>query len=287
MSRARMLMTILGAILVALGVSFFSVNDPSLERVRKGGVLRIGYAVEAPHAFLTSAGDVSGQSPEVARCIAERLGIPRIEWRLVDFGALLDELREGRIDMVAAGMFITPERARLASFSDPIFHVRPGLLVARGNPHALHSFADVLAGNSVRVAVLSGAVEADVLRQAGLKAARLVMVPDAQTGRVAVEAGLADALALSSPTIQWMALGQELGKTEQARPFDLPGPEFDRCSGYGAFVFRKEDKALLAAWNREQKGFIASEEFRDLMESFGFGPDEMPGNVTTKEILAR
>lgn len=290
MSRLKLLMlTAIAMLLMVAGLALHwnTGADGSLERARKAGLLRIGYAVEAPYAFLTPQGVVTGQSPELAQRLALRLGIPNIEWRLVEFGELISELRQGRIDVIAAGMFITRERAALVNFSDPIFWARPGLLVARGNPYGLHSFTDILAQEQVRVAVLSGAVEGEALRKAGLDEERLVVVPDAQTGRVAVQTGLADALALSAPTINWMVLRQPPRKTEVARPFSQPGRDFDSCQGYGAFVFRKEDTELLAAWNREQRAYFATQEYRQLMEDFGFGPEEMPGNVTLKEILTR
>jgi len=279
----------LGALLVvaSLALYWMEASDGSLERVRTAAGLRVGFAVEEPHAFYGRSGEVSGLSPEVARRVAARLGIRDIEWRLLEFGALLKELKAGRIDMVAAGMFITPERAAQVRFSDPVFHVRPGLLVARGNPHRLHSYADVLARGKIRVAVLTGSVEADAFQQAWTNEPRLIMVPDAETGRVAVETGLADALTLSAPTITWMALRHQLGKTELAHPFDPTGPMLEKCSGYGAFVFRKEDKALLEAWNREQRAFIATDEYRALMGTFGFGHDALPGGTTAAEVLAR
>lgn len=290
MSRLKLLMLMAIAMLLVmagLALHWSPGADGSLERARKAGLLRIGYAVEAPYAFLTPEGVVTGQSPELAQRLAARLGIANVEWRLVEFGELISELRQGHIDVIAAGMFITRERAALVNFSDPIFLAGPGLLVARGNPYGLHSFTDVLAQERVRVAVLSGAVEGAALRQAGLDEERLVVVPDVQTGRVAVQTGLADALALSAPTINWMVLRQPPRMTEVARPFSQPGRDFDACQGYGAFVFRKEDQELLAAWNEEQRAYFATADFRQLMEDFGFGPDEMPGNATLKEILSR
>lgn len=290
MSRLNMLMLMAIAALLAvagLAVHWTSGADGSLERARMAGLLRIGYAVEAPYAFLTPQGAITGQSPEVAKRIVSRLGIPNVEWRLAEFGELISELQQGRIDVIAAGMFITRERAAQVNFSEPIFLAGPGLLVARGNPHDLHSFTDILARTHVRVAVLSGAVEGEALRQAGLDEERLVVVPDAQTGRVAVQTGLADALALSAPTINWMVLRQPPRMTEVARPFSQPGRDFDACQGYGAFVFRKQDAELLAAWNEEQRAFFATEEFRALMAEFGFGPGELPGGTTLKEILSR
>ncbi len=289
MSRVRILLWIvLGALISAAALSLYmrSAQDRALERIRKAGVIRIGYAVEAPYAFLTPEGKVTGQSPELARRLAQRLGIKDIQWHLSEFGALITDLKEGRIDVVAAGMFITRERGEQVSFSEPVFHVRPALLVAKGNPKRLHSYQDALADGRIRLAVLTGAVEGDALRRAGLAERQLVMVPDAQTGRVAVETGMADGLALSSPTIQWMAIREQLGRTEIARPFEATGLELGGRTGFGGFAFRKEDKSLLAAWNEELMALAASPEYLDLMDDFGFGPEEMPGSMTTREILA-
>jgi len=288
--RVKVVIACLAVGLLAVAVMLVSRlerTDGSLKRVREAGVLRVGYAEEAPYAFLTPGGEVSGQSPELARRVAARLGMHKIEWRLLEFGALIDELRHGRIDVAAAGMFITPERAELIGFSDPIFHVQPGLLVARGNPRGLHSFADLLADDGARVAVLSGAVESQALRRAGLAPKRLLEVPDAETGRVAVETGLADALALSAPTINWMVLQSSPARTEAAHPFAAPGPAFAQCSGVGAFAFRKEDKALREAWNREQRAAMAAPEYAVLMERFGFGAQEPPASPDAKGALPK
>lgn len=290
MPRARILLWIvLGALVsaVLLSLHMRRADDGSLERIRKSGVIRIGYAVEAPYAFLTPGGEVTGQSPELARAIARRMGVEHVQWRLSEFGDLIGELKAGRIDVIAAGMFITPERAAQVAFSEPIFHVRPALLVARGNPRRLHGFRDVLSDGGARIAVLSGAVEAEALLRAGLPEARLVMTPDAQTGRVAVETGMADALALSSPTINWMAVSDQLGRSEIARPFDPAGIAQDARSGYGAFAFRKGDRELLAAWNAELGALKAGPDFLAIMDDFGFGPEELPGSVTTRELLSR
>jgi len=292
MSRTTILVTAAAGVLlaVALGLHVMrgapSPQDDPFGGALRGGVLRIGYAVEAPHAFLKPAGQVTGQSPETARLVADRLGIARIEWRVAEFGALLDELEQGRIDVIAAGMFITPERAQRVSFSEPIFHVSQGLLVTAGNPHKLGSYQDALRKPGVRVAVLSGSVEEMLLRRIGLPDTQLVPVPDAQTGRIAVEAGMADALALSSPTIEWMIRHAQLGRTEKARPFEQPDPKLIRRTGYGAFAFRKKDAKLLGAWNAAQRQVLASAAYTELMQEFGFTPEDYPGAISAKEILA-
>jgi len=270
-----------------LGLRQSMPTDDSLTRLTKAGSIRIGYAVEAPHAFIDPNGKVTGQSPEVARLVVARLGIPRIEWRLAEFSKLITELEQDRIDVIAAGMFITRQRAQHVAFSEPIFHVSQGMLVARGNPRRLFSYESLRANPKLRVAVLSGAVEQQLLRRIGLLETQFIEVPDALTGRVAVETDRADALALSSPSIVWMSSHEELGKTERAEPFTQPDASLTRHSGYGAFTFRREDKALAKAWNNAQHGALSGQDFKEIMSSYGFLPGDYPGDATTREILTK
>lgn len=250
--------------------------DTSLSRLQKSGVIRIGYAIEAPYAYLKPGGEVTGESPEIARRIVARLGIREIEWRQVEFGELITELKASRIDVIAAGMFITPERTQEVSFSEPTFHVRQGLLVARGNPKQINSYQQAVTQTDIKIAVLSGSVEQALLQRLGLSERQIIVVPDALTGRVAVESNLVDALALSSPTIQWMALEGELGKVTVAQPFEQPVLALREHLGYGAFAFRKTDRQLLTAWNGELKTLIGSPEHLKLVSEFGLTEVDLP-----------
>ncbi len=244
----------------------FARGDQSLDRLQKSGVIRIGYAVEAPYAFVDENGRVSGEAPEIASRIASRLGIARVAWRQMQFGELIDALLSDRVDVIAAGMFITPERQQRVLFSVPTLAVRPGLLVARGNPRRIVSHQQaVVAG--MRIAVLQGAVEEQILRHEGIPDAHLVRVPDALTGRVAVESGLADALMLSEPTLRWMAQQKQLGRSELVNP----AREIENSSVYGrpAFAFRPDAGQLHAAWNAALIPYLGSAEHRSLLARLG------------------
>lgn len=104
----------------------------------------------------------------------------------------------------------------------------------KGNPRQLHSYLQASTLKDIKIAVISGVVEETLLRRMGLSDRQLVLVSDALTGRVAVESGVADGLALSSPTIQWMALREQLGKTEMARPFEQSELALKERLGYTA-----------------------------------------------------
>lgn len=284
-AKRLLVIILLGLVLSTIAASHFLARDDSLSRIQKAGFIRIGYALEPPYALLTDQGEVSGESPEVARIIVRRLGIPRIEWRLVGFSELIEELNAGHIDVIAAGMFITRPRQADISFSEPTFHVQPGLLVAEGNPHGLNGYADALRAGDLRLATLTGSIEEGWLRELGAQDHQLLRVPDAQTGRIAVETAQAAGLALSQPTLRWMRMQSHGKKTMLIQPQSHPSSLAP--AGYGAFGFRKQDAALRTAWNTAMKDFINSPEHEAIIARFGFSRQELPGSITTQEVLAR
>ena len=259
-------------------------SEGALARIRREGLIRIGYAIEAPYVFLDSKGQLTGEEAEVARKVVAGLEIPRIEWVQADFGSLLDQLEEGRFDVIVAGMFITPARAQRASFSEPTFRVRQGLLVQKGNPHGLSAYEDFVRMPRLKIATLRGSIEESMIRGLGVSDAQIVVVPDALTGRVAIESGLAAGLALSSPAIRHMGQRQQLGLTEAALPFTPPTSDEYRHTGLGAAAFRRSDEDLRDAWNRQLKRIVGTSAHRLLMEEFGMGPDELPSGATSAEI---
>lgn len=275
----------LAAYFLALGPLGRPARDESLQRAQREGI-RIGYALEPPYAFLAPDGTVTGESPEIARLIAKRLGIGRVEWRLSEFNLLLSGLHEGRFDVVAAGVFITSERKARVAFSRPTFQVGPALLVAAGNPLQLDSYAALVTNPAVRVAVLSGSVEERELMTRGMRGAQMVAVPDARTGRDLVLLGEAQALALSSPSVRHMVAGDPDGKLGFAAVRDLSSGGASRDAlGLGGVAFRKGDVALREAWDRELEGFVGSTEHRALVAPFGFTTAEMPDGVAGSRAL--
>jgi len=253
---------------------FFRARSCGLDEIRAKGEIRIGYAVEPPYAFLTEGGEVTGESPEVAKRVVHRLGLPRIEWRLTEFSSLQEELEQGKIDVIATGMFITKERQKRLIFSSPTCRVEQGLLVRKGNPENLHSYQDLLAKPRVTVAVIGGSVEERLMKEAGMPGERIHHVPDALAGLSAVESGKADALALSAPTLRWMSQDGKFPNVEMADSFH-PGMGGESPGEVG-FGFRKEDASLRDCWNKAQRDYIGSPHHKAMLKSFGFVDAEIP-----------
>lgn len=236
-----------------------------LDGVRRSG-LRIGYAVEAPYAYVD--GDrVTGHAPELARLIADELRIGRVEWVQTRFGTLLDELEQRRFDVVAAGLFVTPERAARAAFSEPNCEVGAGLLVARGEAQELRSLGAVVASPRARLAVLAGSVEERIASTAGLAAPRLVTVSSARVGLEAVRDDQADALALSMPTLRWLVAHGPQGALEAVEDTD---PRRDAARSLIAYAFHRDAVALRDAWDAAQRKVLRTSQALDVDRRFGF-----------------
>lgn len=279
------------ALLIMLGVTGIIVLvlniewDQSLNRYRKNGSIRIGYAVEAPYAFVTETGVVTGESPEVAKYIVKQLGVAQIDWVQSDFDSLIPKLESGEIDVIASGMFITAERAEKVNFSQPTFHVQQALLVLEGNPKNIHSYQQIEQYSSIKIAVLSGSFEEKIIENYRISDSQILIVPNASAGYQAVADGRVDGMALSSPTINWTVLHDPENRFESAKPFTQPNFASFEKTGYGGFAFRKNETQLLKAWNNVEAGFIGSPEHLALIAPFGFSGDELPGSITTDDIL--
>lgn len=255
--------------------------ETALERIKAQGYVRVGFANEAPYGFATPDGKLTGEAPEVARAVLARLGITQVDGVLTEFGSLIPGLKAGRFDIIAAGMFINPRRCAEIAFSEPSYGIGQAMLVKTGNPRGISDYASIAADGTLKLAVMAGAVEVGYARDAGVAEAQLVVLPDQSSLLAAVQAGRADAAALSALSIADMAAKGE--GVESAKPFGEVGGV--SVKGHGGFGFRKEDTDLYEAFNSELKAFLGSPEHIALVEPFGFGADYLP-NKTMAELCS-
>lgn len=252
--------------LAALGFWWWLGQERTgLRQLQQTGVIRIGYAVEAPYAFLSPEGRVTGEAPEIARVVVERLKIGRIHWRVTEFTNLIEELRAGQFDVIAAGLFITPERQEQVRFSRPTFRAAPALLVPRSAqltqyPVSRQEFPRP-------VAVLSGSAEEARWLSGGNAPEDLLITPDAHAASISLQQGKAGSVALSAPSLGWMSLGHPDWEVLQ---------DHRATADLGGFAFRLEDHKLVQAWNEQLGRYLGSPEHLALVKSFGFEKRDLP-----------
>lgn len=261
-------------------------DESTLEKILRTGVARVGYANEAPYAYMDSdQRRLTGEAPEIARIILKRMGVQRVEGVLLtEFGTLIPGLKARRFDLIAAGMYITPPRARQVAFSNPTYAIGEALIVARDNPLQLHSYTDVVENPEARLGVAAGAIQRRYAKELGVPDSRLVVFPDAPSALAGVGAGRVDAYAATSLTAGDLLRRTSSVAVELAEPFENPVINGKPAVGYGAFAFHKDDHDLVATFNHHLAEFIGTPEHLELIESFGFSEATLPGDVTAAEL---
>jgi polar amino acid transport system substrate-binding protein len=256
----------------------------TLERARREGKLRLGFANEAPFAYRDpSTGRLTGEAPEVLQKLAIALGVREVEGVLTEFGSLIPGLAARRFDVIAAGMYVTPERCQRVLFSEPSYCVREALMVARGNPRDLRSYAAV-AQSDAKLGVVAGTVELGYAQAAGIPEERLRVFPDAPSAVEGLQSDRIQAFAATSLTISDLLQKSGDAAVEAAEPFDASHDGGKLPPGCGAFAFRRDDEKLRDAFDRELARFRGSEAHLALVAPFGFGPATRVGGMTRRAL---
>jgi polar amino acid transport system substrate-binding protein len=279
--RARLVPVLLAATGAALlGSAAPALAQSTLERIREADQVRVAIADEAPYGYRDASGRVTGEAPEIARLILERIDPEiEIEWVVVPFGQLIPGLQVGEFDIAAAGMFITPERCAAVAFSEPTYVIGEAFAVREGNPKDLTDYRAISDHPEARVGLIAGTVEYNYALVTGIPAERAPLYRTFERALAALKAGEIDAVGLTSLTAQSLVDGEpELEATPQFYP-TLDG---EQVKGYGGFAFRKDDQELQAAFNQELTDLVGSEAHWSLVEPFGFTPDMAPDQTTAE-----
>lgn len=275
----------------SLGAIFWQANRPNtntettLVRIQKANSVRIGFANEAPYGYLdTSSGKVTGEAPEIAKAILKRMGVDHVEPIVADFGSLIPGLKAKRFDIIAAGMYITPQRAKEISFSNPSYAIGESFIVKAGNPLKLHGYEDVRDNPDAKLGVMGGSVEQGYARDMGVNDNQVLVFSDYNSAILGLKGGQIDAVAATDLTVNDLLQKQDSDEIEKATDFQDPIIDGQTIRGYGAFGFRQEDVALRERFNEELAKFIGSPEHLELVKKFGFDQSTLPGDVTAKEL---
>ncbi len=258
----------------------------SLDDLREQGFVRVGLANEIPFGFVDDAGDPAGQSPAVAKAVFEELGIPEIVATATSWDGLIPGLQNNQFDILAAGVFITPERCGEVAFSEPTATSPEAFLVESGNPTGIQTFEDIAADPDIRLAVLNASVEQTYAEYFGVTEDQMELIPDQTTGFEHLEAGRVDAVSMLAVSHNYLL--QERGQEDE---FDVTEPFFPVMDGFeekgwGGLCLRQGDTEMLDEINRVIAEFTESGRLLELGEQWGFTENDLPDGTTTEELCS-
>lgn len=272
----------LGATTACSRVSSAGTGDGGdlLERLKAQGTVRLGLAGEQPYSYIDKDGELTGSSPAIARIIFKRLGVPHVQPFPTEFNSLIPGLNSLQFDVVAAGMYITPDRCKQVLFADPEYQMPDAFIVRKGNPKNLRSYVDIKKSGA-KMATGTGYAEIAYAEEAGLKERDMLLLPDQLAGLLAVEQGRADVFAGTAVTVRNVVKQTKSRKAEATDNF-VPKLDGKPDLGTGGFAFRKDETDLRDAFNRELLKMKKSGELLRVMKPFGFLETEMT-TMTAKE----
>lgn len=99
----------------------------TIEEVIKRGTIRVGMDVFVPWAMKDKKGELIGFEIDVAKQLAEDMGI-KVEFVPTKWSGIIPALIAGKFDVIIGGMGVTPKRNMKINFSNPYYYSSQGLL---------------------------------------------------------------------------------------------------------------------------------------------------------------
>lgn len=210
-----------------------TANSRPLDKIQSDGKIVIATEGQYYPFNYFQGSRLAGFEIELGEVIAKKMGL-RVEWKALNFEALLVGLRQDRWDLVMASHGITDERAKVVTFADA--HYCSGGVIISKDPEIRR--AGDLSGRVV--AVQAGSSYLTKAKELAYNAKEIRTFPLDAEARKSLEAGRADAWI----TDQFVAL-------KSAASFKASGLYL------GKFLFiervaaaaAKGDDGLIRAWN--------------------------------------
>jgi len=270
--------------LLSAGVASAQVT---LKDIKERGFVRVATANEIPYGYVDAGGNAMGAGPEVARAVLNRMGFEDIQWVVTSFSSLIPGLKANRFDMAAAEQAILPPRCKQVDYATvPNSAYGEGLLVKAGNPKDIHAHRDFVKRDDLKVAIMAGADQLEMLQELNVPQSQMVMIQTNADAISTVATGRADAYAATGLTAANLAKKND--KVELADPFKDPVIDGKEIRSWGSFTFNEGSDDFRLAFSKELKKFKKTEEWRNILEKNGFTPSDIEGSFkhTTEELCS-
>ena len=111
-------------------------QDSVIETIKRRGALKVGMSTFVPWAMRNKDGDLIGFEIDVAKKLAEDMGV-EVEFVPTAWDGIIPALISGTFDVIIGGMSITPARNMTVNFTDPYAHSAVGVMAHIGEAEGL------------------------------------------------------------------------------------------------------------------------------------------------------
>lgn len=216
----------------------------TLEAIKKKGVLTIGSPNDKPFAYIDPAtNNITGIDAEIVTEAAKRLGINKIEIKIIPFGYLLSELNTNtNVDIIASGLYVTDERKKEVSFTN-VLYKEPEAIIAL-------SSSNFNSKEDLKNAIV-GSVRGTIFEQLPTKWKQEGLIKDTRTYQSQSELLLAISIGESDAGIIDSATAYYILPRYKKLSFTMLSSYKPEFPGFVAAAVRKNDTAFLDAINKK------------------------------------
>ncbi len=178
-------------------------KESTLEQVLQRGVLRVGFSTFVPWAMQDKKGEFIGFEIDVARRLAQDMGV-KVQFEPTQWSGIIPALLSGKFDIIIGGMSIQPQRGLKVNFSIPYEYSGMSLVASRKLAGTLKTLAE-FNQPGVILAVRQGTTAVDAAKKHLPKAQLKYFDNEAQTIQEVLN-GRAHAVVASEPFPAFQAL---------------------------------------------------------------------------------
>lgn len=147
---------------LATGTVAYAADD-ELSQIQESGVLKVGVeGTYPPYTYHDEDGELTGFDVEVAKAIADKLGV-EADFTESAWDSLLAGIDSGRLDTVINAVSITDERSEKYDFAGPYFYITQQIVVSKDND----DIVDMDSLNGKKMANTATTAYLDILEDAG------------------------------------------------------------------------------------------------------------------------
>lgn len=175
----------------------------ALEQITKRGVLRVGFSTFVPWAMQDKKGEFVGFEIDVARRLAQDMGV-KVQFEPTQWSGIIPALLAGKFDIIIGGMGIQPQRALTVNFTNPYEYSGMSIVADRAKAGKFKTLEDFNRPEVV-LAIRQGTTAVEAARKHMPKAQLRLFEQEAQTVQELLS-GRATAVVASDPFPAFQAL---------------------------------------------------------------------------------
>ncbi len=238
MFRRAFLSRIVAAVLLSLVFFLQGIAVAGAETVERK-TLRVGVELDYPPFFFQDEeGNSSGFDFDIANALCRDLKRVCVILPMT-FEDLLEAMKQGRLDIIVAGLAVKDDRLEYMNFSDSYYHSR-SIYITAGSEPVTKAWMQ-----GKRLGTQSGTAQQMLAETLWKDVAALYDYPDHQSMIDALKAGTLDVVIIDGLAAYDFLLSREgAAYTMQALPLDIDSPTNNACIGV-----RKDDVQLLKEIN--------------------------------------